>query len=56
MAKKKKSTCTSMSCGGCSGGFYGLGFLGAVIYYIAASSSFWGGDATVVYCNIILMD
>ncbi len=23
--------------------FYGLGFIGAVIYYIMAATSFWGG-------------
>ncbi|MCX6749775.1 MAG: hypothetical protein NTW17_03480 [Candidatus Pacearchaeota archaeon] len=29
--------------GGCAGGIYGLGFLGAVIYYISNATSFWNG-------------
>ncbi|MBR9703778.1 hypothetical protein GOV12_00060 [Candidatus Pacearchaeota archaeon] len=29
--------------GGCGGAAYGLGFVGAVIYYIATASSFWMG-------------
>lgn len=28
---------------GCSGAVYGLGFVGAVIYYISTATSFWGG-------------
>ncbi len=28
---------------GCGGAFYGLGFLGAAIYYISVSVGFWGG-------------
>lgn len=27
----------------CGGAFYGLGFLGALIYYISTSTSFWDG-------------
>lgn len=27
----------------CGGGFYGLGFLGALIYYLANATSFWNG-------------
>jgi len=30
-------------CGASSGGAYGLGFLGAVIYYISTAGSFWMG-------------
>lgn len=30
-------------CGHASGGVYGLGFLGAVIYYISTATSFWMG-------------
>ncbi len=37
--EKKKS----WKCGGCGGGFYGLGFLGAAIYYISTATSFWVG-------------
>jgi len=29
-------------CGGC-GGVYGLGFIGALIYYIQTATSFWMG-------------
>jgi len=49
--KKKisKKDITSESCknrcntGTCTGGFYGLGFLGAAIYYISTASGFWVG-------------
>ena len=30
-------------CGGGCGAVYGLGFLGAVIYYISTASGFWNG-------------
>ncbi len=51
MAKKvkkkavKKDNCNVTVRGGsCSGGCtYGLGFLGAVIYYISTATSFWMG-------------
>jgi len=29
--------------GGTSGAFYGLGFIGAAIYYISTASGFWSG-------------
>ena len=29
------------SCGGCGGAIYGLGFIGAAIYYIQQSNGFW---------------
>ncbi|MBU0761202.1 MAG: hypothetical protein KJ718_05475 [Nanoarchaeota archaeon] len=39
-----KNSCGSKSrWGGCGGGFYGLGFLGAAIYYISTASGFWVG-------------
>ena len=28
---------------GCAGGVYGLGFLGAAIYYIQQATGFWDG-------------
>jgi hypothetical protein len=28
---------------GCGGAFYGLGILGAAIYYVSASVGFWAG-------------
>lgn len=30
-------------CGACGGAFYGLGFIGAVIYYIQTATGFWVG-------------
>ena len=30
-------------CGGCGGAVYGLGFIGAAIYYISNSTGFWMG-------------
>jgi len=29
--------------GGCGGAIYGLGFIGAVIYYISTATGFWMG-------------
>jgi len=29
--------------GGCGGGLYGLGFLGAAIYYVSTATGFWMG-------------
>jgi len=38
---KKDSVCYSNgTCGGCG---YGLGFIGAAIYYISAATGFWAG-------------
>lgn len=37
---KKKVKCEMESCGGA---FYGLGFLGAAIYYISTATGFWNG-------------
>ncbi len=28
---------------GCGGAFYGIGFIGAVVYYISTASGFWMG-------------
>lgn len=33
---------TNQNCG-CGGAFYGLGFIGAVVYYISAATGFWMG-------------
>ena len=40
MRKEKKIKCSSNSCSGCG---YGLGFLGAAIYYISTATGFWIG-------------
>ena len=42
----KKTVVQTVTCNRgavCGGGFYGLGFLGAVIYYISTASGFWMG-------------
>jgi hypothetical protein len=39
---KKKIKC-ALDGGGCGGAFYGLGFIGAAIYYISTAGSFWMG-------------
>ena len=47
--QNKKATCnceTTNSCGkccGCGGAVYGLGFIGACIYYISNATGFWMG-------------
>jgi len=45
MVKKSKKTkmCGSMDSCGCSGFSYGLGFVGAAIYYISTATGFWMG-------------
>ena len=32
-----------IKCAGCGGAVYGLGFIGAAIYYISTATSFWVG-------------
>lgn len=42
----KKMKCSSKGYGGncgCGGAVYGLGFIGAAIYYISTATSFWIG-------------
>lgn len=41
--KNVEKCCTGAKyqCGG--GAVYGLGFIGAVVYYIGSATSFWGG-------------
>jgi len=38
--KDKKKNKTNQ---GVSGGIYGLGWIGALVYYISHAASFWGG-------------
>ena len=40
---EKQHKCKKMDCGGCPGAFYGLGFIGAAIYYISIATGFWVG-------------
>jgi len=39
----KNKGCKNNGCGGCAGATYGLGFIGAAIYYISISTGFWSG-------------
>jgi hypothetical protein len=41
--KDKKQCCSNGYNSGCGGAFYGLGFIGALIYYISTASGFWSG-------------
>ncbi len=43
MAKKIKKTdnCRTNNYTSCGGAFYGLGFIGAVIYYLSTATGFW---------------
>lgn len=41
--KEKDVCCRSYSASSCGSGVYGLGFLGAMIYYISTATSFWNG-------------
>jgi hypothetical protein len=40
---RRKIKKQSNNCNSCGGAFYGLGFIGAVIYYISTATSFWIG-------------
>ncbi|MBU2496431.1 MAG: hypothetical protein KJ767_00025 [Nanoarchaeota archaeon] len=41
---KNKSICIGCrSCGSCGGAIYGLGFIGALVYYISTATGFWMG-------------
>ena len=41
--KEKSYNCNIGSCNTCGGAFYGLGFIGAAVYYISTANSFWIG-------------
>jgi hypothetical protein len=41
MDMKKWKKCKGMDCSG--GGAYGLGFIGAAVYFISQSAGFWSG-------------
>ena len=40
---KKIKNCKITNCNSCEGGFYGLGFVGAAIYYLSTATGFWVG-------------
>jgi len=49
-ARNKKDNCCDVkvcscnsTCGACGGGVYGLGFIGAAVYYISQATGFWMG-------------
>ena len=43
-AKKEEVCGCNTGCGcNCGGAFYGLGFIGAAVYYIATATGFWMG-------------
>lgn len=45
MKKKSLESCNiNYRCQGCNGGIYGLGVIGAAVYYISNSSGFWVGS------------
>ena len=41
--KEAKCDCECCKYKGCAGGVYGLGFIGAVVYYIQQATGFWSG-------------
>lgn len=40
---KKEHICKHHGCSGSGCASYGLGFLGAAIYFVSTSTGFWGG-------------
>ena len=46
--KKKTKNMCNMNCNSCGGVVYGLGFIGAVVYYITTATGFWNGDLGVL--------
>ena len=43
MVNKKMMKCCPINNTGCAGAVYGLGFIGAAIYYISNATGFWSG-------------
>ena len=44
LKKKVKMSCgTKGDSGACGGAVYGLGFVGAAVYYISTATGFWNG-------------
>jgi len=45
---KQKKEMKNCYCGKCGGGIYFLGFIGAAVYYIQQSATFWQGVVGVL--------
>jgi len=43
MRNKKDVCCKKGNGGACGGAVYGLGFIGAVIYFVSGAVGFWAG-------------
>ncbi|HBG81405.1 TPA: hypothetical protein DDW69_01045 [candidate division CPR2 bacterium] len=43
MADGKSVSCKTVNCNGAAGGLYGLGFLGALVYFIQHATTFGAG-------------
>lgn len=41
--KKKKVKSCNIQHQGCSGAIYGLGIVGAIVYYLSTATGFWNG-------------
>ena len=41
--KNKVSKCCSGTCCSCTNAIYGLGLIGAAVYYISQATTFWAG-------------
>lgn len=49
MAESKKSKCyNGMKCNGSAGGAYFLAMIGAAVFYIQESSTFWQGVVAII--------
>ncbi len=42
-SKKETKAYCNINTRGCGGAVYGLGFIGAAVYYISTSTGFWNG-------------
>lgn len=59
MCEKGEGKCKGKGGGFCGGGIYGLGFIGALVYFIQHATTFWVGvlgffkavfwPATIIY-------
>lgn len=52
--KNKKEKC-NCHCGSCGGGFYFLGFLGALIYFLQSGEGFLGFLKAIIWPVFLVM-